>query len=34
MWLIALATAAGTLRTRVNPLWLLAGGAILGGLLF
>ncbi len=34
VWLIALATAAGMLRTRVNPLWLLAGGAVLGGLLF
>ena len=34
LWLIALATAAGVLRTRVNPLWLLAGGAVLGGLLF
>ena len=33
LWLIALATAAGVLRTRVNPLWLLAGGAVLGGLL-
>ena len=33
LWLIALATAAVMLRTRVNPLWLLAGGAVLGGLL-
>jgi chromate transporter len=33
LWLIALAAAAGVLRTRVNPLWLLAGGAVLGGLL-
>ena len=33
LWLIALATAAGTLRTRVSPLWLLAGGAVLGALL-
>jgi chromate transporter len=33
LWLIALATAAVMLRARVNPLWLLAGGAVLGGLL-
>ena len=31
LWLIALLTAAGTLAVRVNPLWLLAGGAVLGG---
>jgi len=33
LWLIALATAAVMLRTRMNPLWLLAGGAVLGGML-
>jgi chromate transporter len=26
-------TAAGMLKTRVNPMWQLAGGAVLGGLL-
>lgn len=33
LWLIALLTAAGMLTTRLNPLWLLAGGAALGGFL-
>jgi len=33
LWLIALGTAAGMLTTRVNPVWLLAGGAVLGGIL-
>jgi len=33
LWLIALATAAGMLATRLNPLWLLAGGAVLGAVL-
>jgi chromate transporter len=33
LWLIALLTAAGMLTTRLNPLWLLAGGGVLGGLL-
>jgi chromate transporter len=33
MWLIAGAVAAGMLIPRLNPLWLLAGGGILGGLL-
>ena len=33
LWLIALVTAAGMLTTRVSPLWLLAGGAVLGGIL-
>jgi chromate transporter len=33
LWLIALATAAGVLLTRVNPLWFLAAGGALGGLL-
>jgi chromate transporter len=33
LWLIAGATAAGVLATRVNPLWFLAAGGVLGGLL-
>jgi chromate transporter len=33
LWLIALLTAGGMLATRLNPLWLLAGGAVLGALL-
>jgi chromate transporter len=33
LWLIALASAAVMLATKLNPLWLLAGGGILGGLL-
>jgi chromate transporter len=33
LWLIALGTGAVMLRARVSPLWLLAGGAVLGGLL-
>ena len=33
MWLIAAASAAGMLLTRVNPLWLLAAGAALGAAL-
>jgi chromate transporter len=33
LWLIAAASAAGMLATRLNPLWLLAGGAILGAAL-
>jgi len=31
---MALATGAVMLRTRVSLLWLLTGGAVLGGLLF
>jgi len=34
LWLMALATGAVMLRTRVSLLWLLTGGAVLGGLLF
>jgi chromate transporter len=33
LWMIALVTAAGMLTTCRNPLWLLAGGAVLGGFL-
>ncbi|HET7198436.1 MAG TPA: chromate transporter [Burkholderiales bacterium] len=33
LWLIAAASAAATIATRVNPLWLLAGGGILGAIL-
>jgi chromate transporter len=34
MWLIALVTALGMLTTRLNSLWVLAGGATLGVFLF
>ncbi len=33
LWLIAAASAAGMLATKLNPLWLLAAGGILGALL-
>jgi chromate transporter len=33
LWLIAAASATGLLTTTLNPLWLLAGGGFLGGLL-
>lgn len=33
LWLIAGASAAGMLATRLNPLWLLAGGGVLGAVL-
>jgi chromate transporter len=33
LWLIAGATAAGAVLTKVNPLWFLAAGGVLGGLL-
>jgi chromate transporter len=33
LWLIAGASACGMLATRLNPLWLLAAGGALGGLL-
>jgi chromate transporter len=33
MWLIAGATMAGMLATRVNPLWFLAAGGAIGGFL-
>jgi chromate transporter len=33
LWLIALATASGVLLTNVNPLWFLAAGGVLGGVL-
>ena len=33
LWLIAAATAAGVLLTRVNPLWFLAAGGVIGGFL-
>jgi chromate transporter len=33
LWLIAAATAAGVLATKLNPLWFLAAGGALGGLL-
>jgi chromate transporter len=33
LWLIAVASAAVMLATKLNPLWLLGGGGVLGGLL-
>ena len=33
LWLIAAASATGLLTSRLNPLWLLAAGGALGGLL-
>jgi chromate transporter len=33
LWLIAGASAAGMTATKLNPLWLLAGGGVLGALL-
>ena len=33
MWLIAGATMAGVLATRVNPRWFLAAGGAIGGFL-
>jgi chromate transporter len=33
LWLIAAATAAGTLASRMNPLWFLAAGGALGAFL-
>jgi chromate transporter len=33
LWLIAGATAAGAVLTKVNPLWFLAAGGVLGGFL-
>ena len=33
LWLIAAATAAGMLATKINPLWFLAAGGALGALL-
>ncbi len=33
LWLIALATAAGVILTKVNPLWFLAAGGVLGSVL-
>lgn len=33
LWLIAVASAAATLATRLNPLWLLAAGGFLGAIL-
>ena len=33
MWLIAGASAAAMLATKVNPLWMLGGGGVLGALL-
>ena len=33
LWVIAAATAAGVLLTKMNPLWFLAAGGVLGGLL-
>jgi len=34
LWLIAAIAAAGLLGTKLNPLWLLAAGGLLGALLF
>lgn len=33
LWLIAAASAGGMLATRLNPLWLLGAGGVLGGVL-
>jgi chromate transporter len=33
LWLIAAGSAAGMLRTKVNPLWFLAAGGLLGAVL-
>jgi chromate transporter len=33
LWLIAAATAAGILATKLNPLWFLAAGGVLGSVL-
>jgi chromate transporter len=33
LWLIAAVTAAGILVSKVNPLWFLAAGGVLGALL-
>lgn len=33
LWLIAGASAAAMLAVRLNPLWLIAGGAVAGGVL-
>lgn len=33
LWLVAGATAAGILLTKVNPLWFLAAGGVLGAVL-
>lgn len=33
LWLIAGASAAGMVATKVNPLWVLAAGGVAGGLL-
>ena len=33
LWLIAAATAAGILATKLNPLWFLAAGGVLGAIL-
>ncbi len=33
LWLIALVSAAGMLATKLNPLWLLAAGGVLGAIL-
>lgn len=33
MWLIAGASAVAMLATKLNPLWMLAGGGVLGGFL-
>jgi len=33
LWLIAVASTAAMLTTKLNPLWLLAGGGVLVGLL-
>jgi chromate transporter len=33
LWLIAAASAAGMVATKLNPLWMLGGGAVLGAVL-
>jgi chromate transport protein ChrA len=33
LWSIAVASAAGMLATKLNPLWFLCAGGVLGGVL-
>jgi hypothetical protein len=33
LWLIAAVSATGMLATKLNPLWLLAAGGVLGAIL-
>jgi chromate transporter len=34
LWLIAAASAAAMIASKLNPLWMLAGGGLMGALLF